>query len=85
MDAEGARALALRIAHGPPVNPGTTRVAPELPGRSRAIYGVEICRTERTPVVVDGRSATLVRRVSRSYAGGRWTTRIVSERLELRG
>lgn len=86
MDAEGARALARRIAGGP---------SPEhVPGRAesgsggdgsepaRVIFGLRIYRTVEQRSLVDGRRAVVRRRVCKALVAGRWVSSVVREDVE---
>jgi hypothetical protein len=90
VDAEGARALARRIAAGPPPEDAKRRVRRKVaaePVRDDlfeplARYGVRIYWTERTPHLADGRPAVVVRRLCKTLVDGRWIVSVVREAVE---
>jgi len=79
MDVEGARALARRIADGPPTE--------ERVGQSpRALHErrfVRIFWTETQPLFVEGRSAVGVRRLCKTLVDGRWEISVVREEIRI--
>ncbi|MGH2995727.1 MAG: hypothetical protein ACRDON_02215 [Gaiellaceae bacterium] len=90
MDAEGARALARRIAAGPPAGDAKTGVprtvaadpVPEDLFEPRARYGVRIAWTERTTRLAGDRPVVVVRRLCKTLVDGRWIVSVVRETVE---
>ncbi|HEX2044271.1 MAG TPA: hypothetical protein VHF23_01445, partial [Gaiellaceae bacterium] len=78
MDAAGARALARRIAGGPPSEPGPGRGG-SSPERCRVIFGLWIYRTEEQPSLRDGRPVLVRRRVCKTLVRGRWISFVLRE------
>lgn len=81
MDAEGARALARRIAGGPPPE-AETAGREGGPEPARVIFGVRIYRTIEQRSLVDGRRALVRRRVCKALVAGRWVSSVVREDVE---
>lgn len=92
MDAEGARALARRIAAGPPADDARRAARRTVRARTvsdddfepQARYGVRIYWTERTPSVAGGRRVVVVRRLCKTLVDGRWIVSVVREAVERR-
>jgi len=90
VDAEGARALARRIAAGPPAGDaqgGAPRTAaagpvPEELFEPPARYGVRISWTERTTRLAGNRPVVVVRRLCKTLVDGRWIVSVVRETVE---
>jgi hypothetical protein len=83
MDAEGARALARRIAQGPP-KPEAARSNGNAASRPRAIFGMHVYRTVKTPLVLEGRPAVLRQRIRSTLVGDGWTSIVIEETLQYR-
>lgn len=83
MDTEGARALARRIADGPPPSDAPAPAAQRrTEPRARQIHSVYIFRTEIDRALVGGRTVEIRRRVRKSLAGGAWVSTVLEERVD---
>jgi hypothetical protein len=81
MDAEGARALARRIAQGPP-KPDASRSNGNGASRPRVIFGMHVYRTVKTPLVLEGRPAVVRQRIRSTLVGEGWTSVVVEETVQ---
>ena len=80
MDVEGARALARRIADGPPTEERRVGQSPRALHERRF---VRIFWTETQPLFVEGRSAVGVRRLCKTLVDGHWEIAVVREEVRI--